>query len=97
MRAREARGRKESEKKRARAFFLSLYSLLFLSHHTTHTWEMSLMTSRLSRFARNQEDWANRKSPARTATRVPYSELTVVWPVESGERETRGRGGGGRG
>mmetsp|Transcript_28502 Transcript_28502/g.72513 ORF Transcript_28502/g.72513 Transcript_28502/m.72513 type:complete len:202 (+) Transcript_28502:1374-1979(+) len=44
------------------------------------TWEMSLMTSRLSRLARNHDDWAKRKSPASTATRVPYKLLMVCLP-----------------
>mmetsp|Transcript_6096 Transcript_6096/g.15542 ORF Transcript_6096/g.15542 Transcript_6096/m.15542 type:complete len:255 (-) Transcript_6096:344-1108(-) len=46
------------------------------------TCEISLITSRLSRFARYHEDCANRKSPARMATRVPYS----VWIVASPRR-----------
>eukprot|EP00982_Pelagococcus_subviridis_P003965 29007-Pelagococcus_subviridis.AAC.1 len=37
------------------------------------TCEMSLITSRLSKFARYHDDCAKRKSPARIATRVPYS------------------------
>mmetsp|Transcript_8657 Transcript_8657/g.32415 ORF Transcript_8657/g.32415 Transcript_8657/m.32415 type:complete len:216 (-) Transcript_8657:899-1546(-) len=37
------------------------------------TCEINLITSRLSRLARYQEDCANRKSPARIATRVPYN------------------------
>ena len=91
-----AEGKKRKERKTARARCaaptVSLPSLpapLSLSPAPPLTWEISLMTSRLSRLARNQEDWANRKSPARTATRVPYSELTVVWPGR-GEEERRG-------
>mmetsp|Transcript_10280 Transcript_10280/g.31424 ORF Transcript_10280/g.31424 Transcript_10280/m.31424 type:complete len:234 (+) Transcript_10280:3052-3753(+) len=49
------------------------------------TWEMSLMTSRLFKLARNHEDWAKRKSPARTATRVPYRECTVEFPLRSSQ------------
>ena len=45
------------------------------------TCEMSLITSRLSRFARYQEDCAKRKSPARIATRVPYSVWIVSAPL----------------
>ncbi|MFS7980297.1 hypothetical protein Hanom_Chr10g00937801 [Helianthus anomalus] len=46
-----------------------------------YTWLMSFMTSRFSRFARYHDDCANIKSPARTATRVPYSWWTVSLPV----------------
>ena len=41
----------------------------------------SAHTSRLSRFARPIEDCANRKSPASTATLVPYRLLTVTFPA----------------
>jgi hypothetical protein len=44
----------------------------------------------LSRLARNQEDWANRKSPASTATRVPYKLFTVSLPA--GARRQAGCG-----
>ena len=54
------------------------------------TWLMSLMTSRLSRLARYHDACANRKSPTSTATRVPYSELTVSLPGVA--RQVRGSG-----
>ena len=40
-------------------------------------------TSRLSSLAKPADDSANRKSPARTATRVPYMLLTVCLPAAS--------------
>ena len=40
-------------------------------------------TSRLSRLARNQEDCANKKSPASTATLVPNRVFTVIFPARS--------------
>ena len=39
------------------------------------------LTSKLSKLAKNHDDWANKKSPASTATRVPYMLFTVVFPV----------------
>lgn len=52
------------------------------------------LTSMLSRLARNQEDWANRKSPASTATRVPNMLFTVSLPAThagAGRAGTAGR------
>ena len=48
-----------------------------------HTWLISFITSKFSRFARYHDDCANMKSPARTATLVPKSWWTVSLPTES--------------
>ena len=69
------------------------------THHLTHQhYSASLLalhvgrTSMLSRLARNQEDWANKKSPASTATRVPNMLFTVSLPAG----KATGVEGGGR-
>ena len=45
------------------------------------TWEISLITSRLSKLARYHEDCAKRKSPAKIATLVPYRVWIVSAPL----------------
>lgn len=47
------------------------------------------LTSMFSRFARNHDDCANRKSPASTATRVPYLLLIVSLPVQQTHPDSR--------
>ena len=46
-----------------------------------HCWLSLQPTSRLSRLARNHEDWAKRKSPVRTAILVPNILFTVDCPA----------------